>query len=142
MIDLSQVPPVIADGIDPRLRSMLDYKPDGVRLIFAGPDAEFIRALTTIYRVHVECRDVLVTQMAGHILVTLSGTHNADGLMIDLALCEDGCFNVTPALSFTMNRSAGARKRIRPKRGYADRTILALEGLIFRHVMPFKGGVQ
>ena len=58
------------------------------------------------------------------------------GLLISMALVEDGSFIVTPALSFTSNRSEGARKRLRPKPGFADRTIAALEGLVFRRIMP------
>jgi hypothetical protein len=140
-MDLSRVAPVIGDGIDPRLAAMLEYRPDGVRLIFAGPDPEFLGSLKRIYRVPFVCNDALVTIVGAHILVTISGTEDADGLLIDLALCRDGSVTVTPALSFTSNRSKGARQRLRPKPGFADRTIAALEGLVFRRIMP-TGGIQ
>ena len=136
MIGLSRVPPVIADGIDPRLAAMLEYRPDGVRLIFAGPEPELLDALKRIYRVDLVCNDVLVTQVGAHVLVTISGTEDADGLLIDLAFERDGTVVITPALVFTSNRAVGARKRLRPKRGFADRTIVALEGLVFRRIMP------
>jgi hypothetical protein len=129
------LPPVIADDLDPRLRLTLSTTPNGVRVIFAGPDPTFIAALIKIYGCALASPDVLVVQTRGRILVTIALTEHADGLLVDLVPCIDGTYGVTPLLLFTPGRAGGVKTRLRQPPGFADLTIVAFEDLIFRRVM-------
>ena len=141
-IGLDRLPPaVIADDCDPRLAAHLRSRPSSVRLLFGGPDADFHRALTHIFRVQLATSDVIVCYSGGGFQIISSASDHADGLLVLLTPDADG-FNVQPSLVCTAARSAGVRGRLRPRRGFAGHAIRAVDSLLFRRVLQAHAGVQ
>lgn len=136
-VDLASLPPVIGDGIDPRLTALLHRVPSSVRVVFAGPDALFLDALRRIYAMPLPCPDVLVYTKADAIVVVSSpASKNTDGLV--LAIEHDGtAWHVQPALVCLEPRAAEARNRMRDIDADAvDETMAALDSLVFRRIVP------
>lgn len=136
MINLTNVAPVLDDQIDPRLAAAIHRAPPDVHVIFAGPDAAFVDALRRVYGLPLPCRDVLVCTKGSRLIITVAVQADADGLLLEISDSEDGTLSVRPAVLFTVNRVAGARRRLRSDDDHANLAIAALDDLLFRRVIP------
>jgi hypothetical protein len=135
VIDLWQLPPVIAEGIDPRLHTLIREARDGVRVLFAGPDQTFLDALRRIYGVPLPCPDVLISGSPGQIVITVAARRDADGLVVVLTPADGNSIHVQPALAFTEHRKREPRQ-LKDGPEHADLLLAALDDLLFRRIIP------